>query len=88
MRGQPQIIIRRQVDDSFAVEGADSRLLVIEHAQLEVRALGFEFVELVGEVRERVGAGRHEGLNFFRHGFTRMNTDKADTSLIVGLIRI
>ena len=32
-------------------------LLVVEHAQAEVRALGLEIVELVGEVRKRVGAG-------------------------------
>src|SRR5271165_6546188 len=57
MRGQAQIIIRRQVDDFLAVKRADGRLLVIEHAQLEVRALGLEVVELVGEIRERVGAG-------------------------------
>ena len=57
MRGQPQIIVRGQVDDFLAVERADRRLLVVEHAQLEVRALGLEFVELVGEIGERVGAG-------------------------------
>ncbi len=57
MRGQSQIIVRREIDDLLAVEGADRRLLVVEHAQLEVRALGLEFVELVGEIGERVGAG-------------------------------
>ena len=64
MRGQPQIIVRRQIDDFLAVERADRRLLVLQHAQLEVRALGFEFVELVGEIGERVRAGcsSHENL--------------------------
>ena len=46
MRGEAEIIVGREVDDVLAVEGADGRLLVVEHAQLEVRALGLEFVEL------------------------------------------
>ena len=57
MRGQAEIIVRGQVDDLLAVEGADRRLLVFEHAQVEVRALGFEIVELVGQVGKRIGAG-------------------------------
>ena len=57
MRGQSQVIVGGEVDDLLAVERADRRLLVVEHAQLEVRALGLEFVELVGEVGERIGAG-------------------------------
>ncbi len=76
MRGQPQIIVRRQVDDLLAVERADRRLLVLQHAQLEVRAFGFEFVELAGEIRERVGAGcgGHEKP---RHGLARIYTDRS-----------
>ena len=64
VRGQPQIIVRRQIDDFLAVKRADRRLLVLQHAQLEVRAFGFEFVELVGEIGERVRAGcsSHENL--------------------------
>ena len=68
MRGQSEIIVRGEVDDFLAVEGADGRLLVVEHAQLEVRALGLEFVELVGEIGERIGAGcggHGDPLNFF-----------------------
>ena len=57
MRGQAEVIVRSQVDDLLAVEGADRGLLVVEHAQAEVGALGFELVELVGQVRKRVGAG-------------------------------
>ena len=49
MRGEAKIIIRGEIDDFLAVEGADRRLLVIEDAQLEVRALGLKFVELIGE---------------------------------------
>jgi hypothetical protein len=66
--GQAKIVVRGQVDDLLAVEGADRGLLVFEHPQLEVRAPGLEFVELVGEIRKRVGAGsnRHERPHRFR----------------------
>src|SRR5712692_2496270 len=56
MRGQPQIIVRGQVYDLLAVEGADGRLFVLEHAQTEVRAFGLEVVKLLGEIRKRIGA--------------------------------
>ena len=54
MRGQSQIIVGSEIDDSFAVEGADGGLFVVEHAELEMRALGFEVVELVSEIGKRV----------------------------------
>jgi len=57
MRGQAEVIIRSQIDDFLAVEGADCGLFIIEDAQAEVCALGLEIVELVGQVREWVGAG-------------------------------
>ena len=57
MRGQAEIIIRGQVNDFLAVECTDGRLLVLKHAQPEVGALGFELVQLIAEVRERIGAG-------------------------------
>ena len=44
-----KIIIRGQVDDPLAVKGAERSLLVIQHTQLEMRALGSEFVELIGQ---------------------------------------
>ena len=56
MSGQAEIIIRGEVDDLLAVESADRRLLVVEHAQAEVRAFGLEIVQLVGEVRKRIGS--------------------------------
>ena len=79
MRSQSQIIVRRQVDDLLAIESADRRLLVVEHAKLEVRALGLEFVELIGEIRERIGAGcsGHDSLKLVCHGFARINPDRA-----------
>src|SRR5579864_2852799 len=57
MGGQPQVIVRRKVDDPLPIKRADRRLLVVKHTQLEVRALGLEFVELVSEVGKRVSAG-------------------------------
>ena len=63
MGGQAEIIVGGEVDDLLAVEGADRRLLVVEHAQLEVGALLLELVELVGKKRKRIGArcsGCHE----------------------------
>ncbi len=71
MRSQSQIIVRGEVNDFFAVKGADGCLLVLQHAQLEVRALSLEFVELVGQIGERVNAGccGHGYLNFFATNF-------------------
>ena len=57
MRGQSEIIVRSQVDDLLAIERAHRRLLVFEHTQTEVGALGLEVVQLIGEIRERIGAG-------------------------------
>ena len=54
--GQSEIVVGGEVDDLLAVEGADRRLLVLEHAQLEVGAILLQVVELVGEKRERIGA--------------------------------
>src|SRR5579872_1447 len=58
MRGQAQIIVRGKVDDLFAVECAFRCLLVLEHTQAEMRALGFQLVQLVGQIRKRISAGR------------------------------
>jgi hypothetical protein len=57
MRCQAKIIVRSQVDDSLAVEGADRGLLVVEDAQIEMSAFGLKLVELVGQVRKRIGSG-------------------------------
>ena len=64
MSRQAEVIVRGQIDHVLAVEGALRGLLVLEHAQFEMRALGFEFIELIGEVRKRIGArdGGHECL--------------------------
>ena len=49
MRRQPKVIVRSKIDDLLSVKRADRSLLVFEHAQLEVRALGLEFVDLIGK---------------------------------------
>ena len=58
MRGQAKIVIRGQVNDFFAVEGADRSLFVVEDTEPEMCSLGLEIVELVGKIRERIGSGR------------------------------
>src|SRR5215468_3799269 len=55
MCGQPEVIIRSQVDHPLAVKCADRRLLVIQDSKIEVRALVLQFVKLVRQIRERVG---------------------------------
>ena len=54
--GQAQVVVAGQVDDLLAVVVADRRLLVVEDAQLEVGALGAQFVERGGQVG-KLGAG-------------------------------
>ena len=49
MGGEAEVVVRGEIDDPLAVKGAERSLLVFEHAQLEVRALGLEFVELIGQ---------------------------------------
>ena len=67
MGGQPEVVVGGEIDDPLAVEGAHRRLLVVEHAQLEIGAFLLEVVQLIGEVGERIGAGSsscHEGLRW------------------------
>ena len=54
--GQAEIVVAGQVDDLAPVVVADRGLLVVENAQLEVRALGAKFVEHGGEMG-KLGAG-------------------------------
>ena len=60
MGGQAEIIIGCQVDDPLAIKGTLRRLRVFEHAQLEMRALLFQIVHLVSEIR-KLGAGSGGG---------------------------
>ena len=79
MRRQAEVVVRREVDDLRAVEGAHRRLLVVEHAQFEVGALLLQFVQLVGKVGERVGAsgtGCHEGLRVRLNILSRRNAGR------------
>ena len=50
MVGQAQVVVAGQVDHLAAVVVANRRLLVVEHAELEVRAFGAKLVENGGEV--------------------------------------
>src|SRR6185437_10198410 len=50
MRGQSQVIVGGDVDHVLTVKGALGRLLIVQNAQTEMRALGFEFVHLICEV--------------------------------------
>src|SRR5436305_11428667 len=87
MRGQAEVIVRSEVDDFFAVERADRCLLVFEHAQPEMGAFGLKIIQLIGEVRKRIGAGRccdHALTSeIHRRGSTRKNADWKLTSLIL-----
>ena len=58
MSGQPEIIIRSQVDDFLSIERTHRRLFIFEHAQIEVCALRLELVQLICQVGKRIGASR------------------------------
>src|SRR5580658_7925440 len=71
MRREAEVIIRGKVDHALAVESTKRRLLVVQHAQLEVGALGLEFVKLIGQERKRIGArGSGHGLPQIRYDLT------------------
>src|ERR1700721_3973258 len=77
MRGQSQIIVGGQVDNFLVIKRADGSLLVVEHAQFEVRAFGLEFVELISEIKKRIHAGcsgHEKNLATDLHGFTRIES--------------
>jgi hypothetical protein len=56
MVGQAQVVVAGQVDHLLAVVVAHRRLLVVQNAQVEVRALGAQFVQRGGQVG-KLGAG-------------------------------
>jgi hypothetical protein len=66
MSGEAQVIVRGKIDNPLAIESAHRRLLVIQHAQREVRALSPKFVQLVSQKRKRIGASGS------RHGKPRI----------------
>jgi hypothetical protein len=49
---EAQVVVGGEVDHSFAVIGADRRLLIVELAQLEEGATLAEVIELSGEMSE------------------------------------
>ena len=58
---EAEIIIRGEVDDAFAVVGADRGLLVVELAKFEEGAALTEIVELGGEMGELGASGGCDG---------------------------
>src|SRR5207248_7645302 len=64
MRGQAQVIVRSEINDALAVEGALRRLFVLKYTQAKIGALGLEIIQLFGEIRKRIGSSSsgHEAL--------------------------
>ena len=54
VRREPEVVVRREVDDRLVVDGGVRLLLVLEDAQLAVEVLFLQRVELLAEVGERV----------------------------------
>src|SRR5438045_81017 len=64
MLGQAQVIVRSEINDALAVEGALRRLFVLKYTQAKIGALGLEIIQLFGEIRKRIGSSSsgHEAL--------------------------
>jgi hypothetical protein len=63
MCGEPEIVVRRQVDDHAVVDCRERLLRALQHAQAAVEPLLFQALDLGGQIRERVGA-HEDGLPF------------------------
>lgn len=64
---EAEVVVGGEVDDLFAVVGADGGLDVIEDAEAEVGAFLAELVELIGEVLQLGARGRgvsHNGISY------------------------
>jgi hypothetical protein len=48
MRREAKIIVRREINDPLAVKRAERGLLIVKHAQLEMRSFGFQVSQLIG----------------------------------------
>src|SRR5580658_4587728 len=70
MRREPKIIIRSEINHPLPVKRTKRSLLIIEHAQFEMRALGPEFVQLIGQKRQRINASRSR--HRLPHGMARL----------------
>src|SRR5437660_4194692 len=79
MRGQAQVIVGCQVNHLPAVESADWRLLILKNSEAEVSALGFEIVQLFGQVAKRIDAGSGSG-HFSSQFWTRQLVAANQTS--------
>jgi hypothetical protein len=54
MRGEAEIVVRRQVDNLAAIDRRAGRLIAVEDARVAVEALRLDGVELVAEERKGV----------------------------------
>ena len=54
MRGQSEIVVRREIDDVVMIDGRRRLLLVVEHAQLAVEPLLLQGIELGGKESEGI----------------------------------
>ena len=77
VRGQAQVVVRREVDDLPVIERAGVALFTFQNAKVAVESLLAERVELVRQVIERVGAHAaqySEALEAAERQFTVKNT--------------
>jgi len=89
MRGQAKIIIGRKIDDLLAIKGAHRFLLVFQHAQLEVGPFVFEFVELVGEIRElRAGCADCHKFNLIVLSTHPFKSSLENSMMVVGSLKL
>jgi len=56
MRGQAQVVVRREVDDRLVVDGGMRLLLVVQDPELTEELLFAERVQFLSQVGERVVA--------------------------------
>src|SRR5688572_6162943 len=54
MRGQPKVVVRRQIDDRLVVEGSVSFRPAVQHPQPAIEALLLERLEFVTQECKRI----------------------------------
>ena len=55
MRRQPEVVVRREIDDRLVVERRPRALLLVEDAQAAIESLLLEAVQIVGQKLQRIG---------------------------------
>jgi hypothetical protein len=61
VRGEPEVVVRGEVDDRLVIDRGLRLLFVVEDAQPPVQSLFLQRSEFGPEVRERIGAHRNHG---------------------------